>query len=212
MGVGIGIHPCDVHLAPDNAVEQLRKFTTDERVCAIGETGLDYFHDAPEGWSEGAFRQRQGDFFEQQFQLAASAGLNIVVHTRDQEGWASFEEAMAIYQSYSDKVRAVFHCFLGDYEMAERIFGMGGLISFGGVATFKKSRALRDLIQGLEPGSFMLETDAPYLAPEPLRGRRNEPAWTKHVAKRIAELRGESMEELGAHTELAADEFFRWRS
>ncbi len=210
--VAIGIHPCDVHHAPDDAVARLSAFTGDARVCAIGETGLDYFHPAPEGWSETEYRNRQRDFLTRHFELAASSGLNIVIHTRDREGRGSFEDALGIYAGFSDRVRAVFHCFVSEWDLAEKVIGLGGLVSFGGVATFKNAVLVKEAVQRCPPGSFMLETDSPYLAPEPMRGKRNEPAFTMRVAEAAATLRGETLERLAAHTERAAEMFFRWRN
>jgi len=205
----VGIHPCDVHNAPDDAVAHLAAYVADPRVCAIGETGLDYFHPAPDGWEEEAYRQRQRDFLERHFELAASAGLNVVIHTRDKEGRGSFEDAFAIYKAHSDRVRAVFHCFISEWELAERVIAEGGLVSFGGVATFRNAALVQEAVKRAPAGSFMLETDSPYLAPEPMRGKRNEPAFVMHVAEAIAALRGESVEALAAHTEAAAGKFFR---
>lgn len=206
----IGIHPCDVHNAPDDAVARLEAYVGDARVSAIGETGLDYFHPAPEGWHESDFRKRQRDFLIRHFELAANAGLNVVIHTRDKEGSGSFEDALGIYSRFSKRVRAVFHCFISDWELGERVIQLGGLVSFGGVSTFKNAHAAKDAVVRCPAGSFMLETDSPYLAPEPVRGKRNEPAYTAHIAERLAELRGESVESLAAHTESVADGFFRW--
>lgn len=205
----IGIHPCDVHNAPDDAPEQIAAFADDPRVCAIGETGLDYFHPAPDGWDEATYRQRQRDFLHRHFQIAAAANQNIVIHTRDKEGHASFEDALAIYQEHHDKVRAVFHCFISTAANAKRVFDLGGVVSFGGVATFKSAREVRETILRCPPGSFMLETDSPYLAPEPYRGKRNEPAFAADTARYLATLRGESIEELARHTRLTADAFFQ---
>lgn len=207
---GIGIHPCDVHHAPDDAVEQLAAFVGDPRVCVVGETGLDYYHPAPEGWCRDVFRQRQRHFLKQQFELAANAGLNIVIHTRDKEGHASFEDALSIYNHYHKQVRAVFHCFISDFTCAQRVLKLGGLVSFAGMATFRKADIVRETAIKCPAGSFMLETDSPYLAPEPVRGKRNEPAFTKHIAEHIATLRGESLEQLSAFTENTANHFFRW--
>lgn len=208
----IGIHPCDVHNAPDDAVARLAAFAADPRVCAIGETGLDYFHPAPDGWRETDFRNRQREFLRQHFELAAASGLNIVIHTRDRDGSASFEDALGIYSGYSDRVRAVFHCFVSAWELAEKVIGLGGLVSFGGVATFRNANLVKDALRRCPAGSFMLETDSPYLAPEPLRGKRNEPAYTLIVAQAVAALRGETLEQLAAHTGAAAEMFFRWRN
>lgn len=206
----IGIHPCDVHHAPDDAVERVGMWAGDVRVCAVGETGLDYFHPAPDGWSEIDYRNRQKRFLRQHFELAVAAGLNVVIHTRDREGRDSFEDAFAIYEEFSERVRAVFHCFISEWELAERVIGAGGLVSFGGVATFKNAGEVREVVKKCPAGSFMLETDSPYLAPVPMRGKRNEPGFTMHTAKVISEIRREGLEELAVHTELAVNDFFRW--
>jgi TatD DNase family protein len=207
----VGIHPCDVHHAPDDAVERLAAFTRDPRVCAIGETGLDYFHPAPDGWEETVFRERQRDFLIRHFELAAASGLNIVIHTRDREGRGSFEDALRVYSDFADRVRAVFHCFVSEWQLAEQVMAMGGLVSFGGVATFRNADLVKEAVKRCPAGSFMIETDSPYLAPEPMRGKRNEPAFAMRVAEALAALRGETLEELAAHTEAAAEMFFRWR-
>jgi TatD DNase family protein len=188
----IGIHPCDVHHAPDDAVNRLAAITGDPRVCGIGETGLDYYHPAPGGWTEETFRERQRMFLRQHFELAATAKLNVVIHTRDVEGDESFEDALAIYEEYRNSVRAVFHCFIGPWENAKRVLDLGGLVSFGGVATFKTAHKVRETVMQCPAGSFMIETDAPYLAPEPFRGKRNEPSFARKTAERLAELRGET--------------------
>jgi TatD DNase family protein len=208
----IGIHPCDVHRAPDDATTQLAAFTSDPRVCAIGETGLDYYHAAPDGWEEAAFRQRQRCLLRQHFELAAAAKLNIVIHTRDRSGHASFEDALGIYADFHTCVRAIFHCFIGPWANAQRVIAHGGLVAFGGVSTFKNANDIRDTIAHCPDGSFLLETDSPYLAPDPHRGQRNEPAFMRHTAERIAMLRGESLEALAAHTHLAANGIFRFHS
>lgn len=207
----IGIHPCDVHNAPDDAVRRLAAHVADPRVCAIGETGLDYYHPAPDGWDTKTYRERQRRFLHQHFELAASARLNVVIHTRDVEGCASFEDSLAIYAEYHREARAVFHCFIGPWENAERVLALGGLVSFGGVVTFKSARQVRETMLECPARSFMLETDAPYLAPEPHRGKRNEPAYARDTAERIAALRGETLAELAAHTSAAVAGFFRLR-
>jgi TatD DNase family protein len=207
----LGIHPCEVHLAADDATAQLAAFTSDPRVCGIGETGLDYYHPAPDGWETAPFRQRQQEFLHQHFALAAAAQLPIVIHTRDLEGCQSFEDALAIYESYRSSVRAVFHCFIGPWENAKRVLDLGGLVSFGGVATFKTGHQVRETALQCPPGSFMVETDAPYLAPDPHRGKRNEPALVRHTASRLAELRGESLIAFAQHTTATAQKFFRLR-
>jgi TatD DNase family protein len=208
----IGIHPCDVHHAPDDAVDQLAAFTGDPRVCAIGETGLDYYHPAPHGWDEETYRARQLDFLRRHFELAAACGLNVVIHTRDRAGHASFEDALAIYRQFHKRARAVFHCFIGPWENAKRVLDLGGLVSFGGVVTFKSAGEVRETALQCPAGSFMVETDSPYLAPEPHRGQRNEPAYVRDTASFMAALRGETIGELCSHTGACAAAFFRFRS
>ncbi len=208
----IGIHPCDVHHAPDDATARLAEFVGDARVCGIGETGLDYYHPAPDGWDEEKFRECQRTFLRQHFELAAAANLNVVIHTRDREGYASFEDALAIYGDYHTSVRAVFHCFIGPWENAKRVLDLGGLVSFGGVATFKTAHLVRETAGKCPAGSFMIETDSPYLAPEPYRGKRNEPSFVRKTAAHLATLRGETLEDLAFHTERTAAAFFRFRS
>ncbi len=207
----IGIHPCDVTHTPDDAVEQIAAHAGDPRVCAIGETGLDYYHPAPDGWDEDAYHHRQRAFLRQHFELAASAGLGVVVHTRDRKGHDSFEDALTIYQKFAPRVRAIFHCFSGSWENARRVIDLGGLVSFGGTSTFKGAGEIRDTLAWCPAGSFLLETDAPYLAPEPYRGTRNEPAHTAATATRAAATRNELIDDLAAHTETACNGFFRFR-
>ena len=208
----IGIHPCHVHEAPDDAVAQLAPFAADPRVCGIGETGLDYYHPAPDGWDEIDFRQRQREFLRRHFELAAQARLGLVIHTRDRSGHASFDDAFAIYQEYRSSVRAVFHCFVGSLVNARRVIDAGGLVSFGGVVTFKNAADVLATAVACPAGSFLLETDAPYLAPVPHRGQRNEPAFTRHTAEHLATARGESLNALARHTNATADSFFRFRA
>ena len=206
----VGIHPCDVHQTPDNFLPPLREMSRAPEVVAIGETGLDYFHPAPDGYTEDSYHQRQHDFLVQHFELAAELDLNVVVHTRDRDGIQSFDDALDIYRRFSSSVRAVFHCFIGDLAQAEKVLELGGLVSFTGIATFKKPGNVLDVARAIPPGSFMVETDAPYLAPMPHRGKRNEPAFTRHTAEAIAAARNESLAELAQHTEDAVENFFRF--
>ncbi|MEK7949030.1 TatD family hydrolase [Luteolibacter soli] len=212
VSICIGFHPCEVHEAPDDGIDRLRAHASDPRVCGIGETGLDYYHPAPEGWTEENFRERQRIFLDAHFQLAAEAGLNVVIHTRDTKGDASFQDALAIYRRHSSKVRAVFHCFIGPEASAREVIALGGLVSFGGVATFKNATDVLATAIAMPSDSFMLETDSPYLAPMPHRGKRNEPAYVRHVAEHLAQHRGVSLEQLASETEATTSAFFRFRA
>lgn len=203
-----GIHPCDVHNTPDDYLGQLEEHARHPRCVAIGETGLDYYHPAPDGWEDERYRARQRQFLAQHFQLAAKLGKNLVIHTRDRSGDASLQDAISIYREHANQVRAVFHCFPFSMEAAEPILELGGLISFTGIVTFANAATVLDTASRCPADSFMLETDAPYLAPAPHRGKRNEPAYTRHTAEAIAAARGESLAELAASTEANVDRFY----
>ncbi|MGJ8673256.1 TatD family hydrolase [Rubritalea sp.] len=204
----IGIHPCDVHLTPDNYLEELTSFALHPKCVAIGETGLDYFHPAPEGWTDESYHQRQRELLRQHFLLAKKLNKNIVIHTRDKSGKQSLYDALEIYREFANDVQAVFHCFLGPWENATPILELGGLISFTGITTFKSAKDCLAAATSVPKGKFMLETDSPYLAPTPHRGKRNEPAFTKYIAQHIATSRNESLDELAQHTEETVNDFF----
>lgn len=206
----VGIHPCDVHEASDSFEDVVRPHLSNPRVVAVGETGLDYYHPAPEGWSEEDYHARQRDFLRRHFELAREAGLNIVIHTRDRKGCASFDDALTIYGDYSKEVQAVFHCFPGPYELAERILEAGALVSFTGVATFKNAKLCLESARRVPLEKMMVETDSPYLAPEPYRGKRCEPAFVVKTAQRIAEAKAMTLQELEEETERVCERFFRF--
>ena len=205
----IGIHPTDVTETPDNYLAELKPFAQHPRCVAIGETGLDYFHPAPEGWTDEAYHQRQQEFLRQHFELACELGKNVVIHTRDRSGTASFDDALAIYAEFSDRIQAVFHCFLGPEENMHKVLELGGLVSFTGISTFKSAKDCRASAIAAPAGKFMLETDAPYLAPAPHRGKRCEPGYTRHTADFLADARGESIQQLAAHSESTVCDFFK---
>lgn len=210
ISVCLGIHPCDVHTTRDDFEALLTPHLADPVVVAIGETGLDYFHPAPDGWTTDDYHQRQRDFLRRHFELARENGLNVVIHTRDKSGTASFDDALAIYRDFADEVQAVFHCFPGPPALAQQVFALGGLISFTGIATFKNAAAVVQTAQSAPADRFMVETDAPYLAPTPHRGKRCEPAFTRLTAEALAAHRDESYEDLAAATEKTAEGFFRF--
>jgi TatD DNase family protein len=206
----VGIHPCDVHETRDDFEEAVRPHLMNPRVVAIGETGLDYFHPAPEGWTEEAYHERQRDFLRRHFLLAKEAGLNVVIHTRDRKGTASFDDSLAIYEEFASEVRAVFHCFPGPPELAQRVLAAGGLVSFTGIATFKNAADCLESARQVPVEKMMVETDSPYLAPEPHRGKRCEPAYTAATARRIAEAKGMALEDFVKATEAVCEKFFRF--
>ncbi len=207
----LALHPSECTEATEEDFAHMRELCLAHPQAAIGETGLDYFWDAPEGWEEDAYRARQRRFLELHYALAEELGLNICLHTRDKVGAGSacFDDAVAIARDFP-RVRPVFHCFIGSREQAELIFNeLDGLISFTGLITFKKTEAVQAVAAWCPAERFMLETDSPYLSPEPHRGQLNIPGRTYFVAEKVAQLRGISVEEVAAVTTANARRFFR---
>jgi TatD DNase family protein len=203
----VGIHPgeAEAFLAPEDAVERLRVLAQSSRVVAVGEIGLDY-HRLPENPAEAeANKQRQALLFRQQLELTAELGLNAVIHQRD-----SWDDTLKILGKFTGRVRGVFHCFGGTIEQAREVIARGHLISFTGIVTFKNARQVQATAQDIDFDQFMVETDCPYLAPVPDRGKRCEPAHTRRVAEQIAQLRGVSLEEIAARTTETARKFFKF--
>ncbi len=207
----VGIHPCSVTEISndDDWLTKIRELATSKKVAALGEIGLDYFHPPPEGWNQEHYRQKQIDFFEAQLELAAELGLNAVIHQRD-KGDQCWTDILRIMEPFHGRLRAVFHCFTHSWEEAERLVSNGHLISFTGISTFPSAKQIQQCALQAADDCFMMETDSPYLAPVPQRGKRCEPSHTLHTAQHIAELRGVTIEELAKATESNADSFFRF--
>jgi len=222
----IGIHPNEVAEVPDDAVTQLEKLATHPKVAAIGECGFDY-HSLPSSkeaaftnvsatigttapGTESAFladadvKNRQAIFFQEQLDLAVKLGLNVVIHQRD-----SWKDTLHTLKPYTGRLKGVFHCFSGDTEQACHLIELGHSLSFTGIVTFKNAKTVQDVAKRVPLGSFFVETDCPYLAPDPDRGQRCEPAHTRRVAEKIASLRGLTLEETARTTTEAAEKFFR---
>jgi TatD DNase family protein len=201
----VGIHPCDVDNAPDDAIACLRDLARSPRVVGLGEIGLDYHH-LPEGEAAiAANRRLQEKLFRAQLDLAVELGLNAVIHQRD-----SWDDTLRILADYTGRTRGVFHCFGGTLEQANEVIALGNLVSFTGIVTFKNARQVQATAQNVAGDQFMVETDCPYLAPAPDRGKRCEPSHTRRVADFIADLRGESVEALAARTTQTARAFFNF--
>jgi TatD DNase family protein len=222
----VGVHPNAAMEAGDDFLEHLRELARNPRVVAIGETGLDY-HRLPGAEAlearpaflaemplndplepqaavrDGAIKARQAEVFHHQLELAAELGMNVVIHERD--AWGDTVGQLA---PYAGRLRAVFHCFGKSIEQARGLVAAGHRVSFTGIVTFKNAQTVQDTAAVLEAGAWMVETDCPFLAPAPHRGKRCEPAHTRLVAERIAELRGVTLEEVAAQTTAAAEGFF----
>jgi len=205
----VGWHPSDAEKAPEDVRPALRQLARHPKVVALGETGLDY-HRLPSRQSNASaqadelYRARQNTLFLQHLEVAAECGLNCVIHQRD-----AFEDVWRQMQAFLGRVRGVFHCFVDDHATAQRVLAAGSLVSFTGIVTFKNAQNVRDTLAALPPDAFLLETDCPFLAPVPYRGKRCEPAYVHDIAQTVAQARGCSVEELSATTCATADEFFR---
>ena len=204
----LGWHPSNAHEAPDDIREPLRELAKHPKVVAIGETGLDYHHlpgEKPEHTADddARYKQKQAVIFRQQMEVAAELGLNCVIHQR-----TSFDDTIMQMKPFMGKVRGVFHCFGESVERMRQVFDIGSLVSFTGIVTFKNAQNIRDAVAAAPLGQFMLETDCPYLAPVPYRGKRCEPAYVKEISETVAQVKGCSLEELSAATCKTAKEFF----
>lgn len=204
----VGWHPSEATAAPRHFREALAWLVKHPRVVAVGETGLDY-HRLPSKGGAGLHAEHdyvssQKALFRIHLEVAVEAGLNVVVHQRD-----AFEDAMAMLDEFMGRVLPVFHCFGGDSIQAGQITARGWLVSFTGVVTFKNAVALREVVRKIPPGSFMLETDCPYLAPEPYRGKRCEPYHVLETARRVAELRGLTLSALADEIMAVTRSFFQ---
>lgn len=200
-----GIHPHEAGKCTRDDLDALRRLHGGEtngaprdRLVAVGETGLDFHYDfAP--------RARQEEVFRYQIELALEIGRPLVIHARKAE-----EQVCDILRNYPTLAgRVVFHCFSANSTTAQRILDMGFWLSFTGVVTFANAREIREAAKLVPDDRFMLETDAPYMSPEPVRKTRpNEPAFVEHTARFLAELRGVTFEDIAAQTTQNAEEFF----
>ena len=204
----VGWHPSHATEAPDDLRPALRELARHPKVVALGETGLDY-HRLPSqkpGFTaadDETCKTKQARLFRQHLEVAAETGLNCVIHQRD-----SLEDALAALQPFADRVRGVFHCFANDAATMRRIVALGSLVSFTGILTFKNGQNIRDALAATPMDQFMLETDCPFLAPMPYRGKRCEPAYVMETAAVAAQVKGCSLEELSAATCATAEKFF----
>ena len=203
-----GWHPNDALAAPEDLRPALRDLANHPKVVAIGETGLDYYRmpSHKEGGTveqDEAFKQKQAQIFQQQLEVAGELGLNCVIHQR-----SAFSDTAAMMEPFVGRVRGQFHCFVDDVAAMRRVIAMGSVNSFTGILTFKNAQNIRDTLAATPPGQFMLETDCPFLAPVPFRGKRCEPAYVKELSEAVALVRGCSLEELSNLTCGTAREFF----
>jgi TatD DNase family protein len=218
----VGWHPSNAHEAPADIRPALRELAGHPKAVAIGECGLDYYRLpsleqggasilasrlvsslAPPADIDAAYKQKQAEIFRQQLEVAADTGLNCIIHQR-----SSFDDLFAQIQPFAAKTRGVFHCFGENIERLQKILDLGWLVSYTGIVTFKNGQNIRDAVAATPLDKFMLETDCPYLAPVPYRGKRCEPAYVKEISETVAQVKRCSLDELSAATCATAESFF----
>lgn len=192
ISLSVGVHP-NVTEGKDPSVEELIELGKNPRVIAIGETGLDYFRSEGDlDWQHQRFRNH----------IKAAKALNkpLIIHTRE----AGHDSLDVLADEGADQVGGIIHCFTEDWEYAKKALDIGFYISFSGIVTFKNAQDIKDTAKKVPSDRFLIETDSPYLAPVPFRGKPNYPIYVSHVAEHIAELRGTSIEEIAR---LSTDNF-----
>lgn len=188
IALSVGVHPSEeTGRAP--TVAELTALGRASRVVAIGETGLDYYYGRDQ-------KNRQQDWFRVHIAAARALGKPLIVHTRE----AREDTLRILAEEGAAEVGGVLHCFTEDWDMAVRALELNFYISFSGIVTFKNARPIQDAAQRLPADRLLVETDSPYLAPIPHRGKPNHPAWVRHVAECVAQLRGESLEQVAETT------------
>ena len=185
----VGFHPEELEGAELSDLKEIRALAAHEKVVAIGEIGLDYY------WvKDEAGRQKERDFFRAQLELARELELPVIVHDREAHG-----DCLAIVKEFPD-VRGVFHCYSGSAEMARELVALGWYISFTGVLTYKNARKAVEAAQAVPLERLMIETDSPYMSPEPHRGKRCDSGYVRHTCERLAEIKGVTAEACARQT------------
>jgi TatD DNase family protein len=189
----VGVHPCYQEVR-EPSVEELIELARHQKVVAIGETGLDYFR------VEGDMEWQQ-ERFKRHIEAGIASGKPLIIHTRE-----AAEDTMSLLKEHhADRCGAVMHCFAEDWDTAKKALDLGFYISFSGIVTFNSATQLKEVAKKVPLDRILVETDAPYLAPVPMRGKPNQPAFVSHTARYVAELRGITLEELAGQT---TDNFF----
>lgn len=188
IDISVGNHPSDV-VTHNSDMDELLRLGGDSRVVAIGETGLDYYY----GKDSVAIQQES---FRTHIRVANQLHKPLIIHTRD----AQVDTINIMQQEQAQHCGGVMHCFTESWDMARQSLDLGFYISFSGIVTFKNAEALRDVARQVPDDRFLIETDSPYLAPVPHRGKKNYPGWVKHVAECLAEVRGVSLDTIAAQS------------
>lgn len=184
----VGVHPSDCRTYTDQVEAQLRALAAHPKVCAIGEIGLDYY------WKDNAPAAVQQAVFHRQMALAQELGLPVIIHDRE-----AHRDCLEVVRAHPE-VRGVYHCYSGSLEDAKVLVALGWMLSFTGVVTYKNARKSLEVIRWTPLDRLMIETDAPYLTPEPFRGKRNDSGYVHRVAETIAQVKDLPLEEVAAAT------------
>ncbi|HRT27606.1 MAG TPA: TatD family hydrolase [Syntrophales bacterium] len=192
----VGIHPHEVKSIDPETYDTIRSLASADKVVAYGEIGLDFFRNLSP-------KDVQIKRFGEQLELAEELDLPVVIHDRE-----AHRETLEMLKGWKGKKRGVVHCFSGDRTMAMECIDLGFYISIPGPVTFPKSEKMRDVVKGVPLNRLLIETDAPYLTPHPYRGKRNEPAYVVFTARKIAEVKGITPEEVGKVTSQNAKDIF----
>ena len=193
----LGIHPTEAQNSKDEDFERVLELSSNPKVVSIGECGLDYYWDK-------TYIEDQKRVFLQQIEIAKDLKKALIVHDRE----AHKDCFDILTQNVKDEIPVIMHCFSGSLEFAQECIKKGFYIALGGVVTFKNAKKVHEIAKTIPLESLLLETDAPYLTPEPYRGKRNEPAYVKFVAEKIAELRGITLDEVAQITTQNARKVF----
>jgi TatD DNase family protein len=201
VAISVGVHPSTSknYLA---SVAELTELAKDPRVVAIGETGLDYFHG-----KDPQARERQETSFRTHIAAAKQVNKPLIIHARE----AREATLQILSEEGADQVGGVFHCFTEDWPTAERALALNFYISFSGIVTFRNAQQIKEVAQRVPANRMLIETDSPYLAPVPYRGKSNQPAWVRHVAECVAELRNEPLPQVAQTTSANFFDLFGYR-
>ncbi|WP_407305947.1 TatD family hydrolase [Desulfosporosinus sp. SB140] len=192
----IGIHPHNAEEVTAELLDQLQDMARQPKVLAWGEIGLDYYRDLSP-------RSLQKDIFIRQIELADKVGLPIIIHNRD-----AHQDVLEIVRAHPPNYGGVFHCYSGSWEMAKILLNIGFYLSFAGPVTFKNARHTVEVAKNAPLDRILVETDSPYLSPEPRRGKRNEPTYVSEVVKKLAEIKKLSLEDMAHQTRHNAEKLF----
>lgn len=198
MFAGVGVHPEEISDFDKNSAEKILELAKNKKVVAIGEIGLDYYWE-----KDSEKRLLQQKIFVEQLEIAKNLNLPVCIHEREAHG-----DALKILKTDAKNLRGVMHCYSGSLEMAKELWKMGWLIGVDGPLTFKNSAKLPEIVKAAPREVLLIETDSPYLAPVPNRGKRNEPAFVVDVAKKIAEIRNETLETVAQYTTQNAEKLY----